>query len=352
VTTTSKYAQGDEAWGLCQYCGLRYLLRDLVFDGYYPNLRVCTECYNTRQPQEFLVDVTDPVALWKPSPEFGPVDPCLTAYGLIDSIVTIWTEAFPRGGSRVDSYAVYRQTQNDDGTWTVPTLLATLPVTYYADSPAVGYLIGGGGLADLVENGNPIFDNEGIESETLTFTDDDVVAGDTYQYQVIANLDSGRQAASNYADASTSDWHAIDQLTTVPNVVAGTLVSVVIFTSRPYPSLTIEQANTSGIPDSAPQYQVPAEAINMAPLVDAGTNEPLLVIYTNWPAEAIHTVPDAPSGTNEDVLIVYTNWPAEAINMAGTGPTAGTNEDLLITYLNWPPEPINTAPTVDAGTLT
>src|SRR5271163_4026557 len=72
------YAPGNKAWGLCQKCGLRYLLHELVFDGYYPELRVCTGCYDDRQPQEFLIDVTDPQALWKPSPEDAPIAPVVS----------------------------------------------------------------------------------------------------------------------------------------------------------------------------------------------------------------------------------------------------------------------------------
>lgn len=78
----SKYAQGSVAWGLCNRCGLKFFLRDLVFDGYYPGLRVCIECYDSKQPQEFLVDVTDPEALWKPAPDtvqFTPSVLSLTA---------------------------------------------------------------------------------------------------------------------------------------------------------------------------------------------------------------------------------------------------------------------------------
>lgn len=61
------YARGSIAWGLCQRCGLRYLLKELVMDGYYPNIRVCQGCYDPPQPQERLAVVSDPLALFKPA---------------------------------------------------------------------------------------------------------------------------------------------------------------------------------------------------------------------------------------------------------------------------------------------
>lgn len=66
---SQKYASGAKAWGICQRCGQRHYLRNLVEDGQYPGLRVCTECYEPKQPQEYPVNVTDPEALRKPSPD-------------------------------------------------------------------------------------------------------------------------------------------------------------------------------------------------------------------------------------------------------------------------------------------
>jgi hypothetical protein len=69
------YARGRLAWGLCQRCGLRFYLRELVLDGYYPNIRVCSGCYDPPQPQERLAVVSDPIALWKPAPDATFVSP-------------------------------------------------------------------------------------------------------------------------------------------------------------------------------------------------------------------------------------------------------------------------------------
>jgi hypothetical protein len=86
------YAKGHLAWGLCSRCGLRYLLRELVLDGYFPNIRVCQGCYDPPQPQERLAVVSDPVALWKPAPDTYLVPPpFLTAEVVGGSVVLNWT---------------------------------------------------------------------------------------------------------------------------------------------------------------------------------------------------------------------------------------------------------------------
>lgn len=77
------YAKGRLAWGLCQRCGLRFYLRELVLDGYFPNIRVCEGCYDPPQPQERLAVVSDPVALWKPA-----VDTYLVPPSFLTAVVT------------------------------------------------------------------------------------------------------------------------------------------------------------------------------------------------------------------------------------------------------------------------
>lgn len=69
------YARGSMAKALCMRCGLKFLLPELVMDGYYPNIRVCTECYDPPQPQEKLAIVSDPTALWRPSPDTMAIKP-------------------------------------------------------------------------------------------------------------------------------------------------------------------------------------------------------------------------------------------------------------------------------------
>ena len=86
------FAKGRIAWGICQRCGLRYLLNELVLDGYYPNIRVCPGCYDAPQPQERLAVVSDPVALWKPAVDtYGFPPPFLTITIVAGLPVLTWT---------------------------------------------------------------------------------------------------------------------------------------------------------------------------------------------------------------------------------------------------------------------
>jgi len=86
------YARGSIAWGLCQRCGLRFYLHELVFDGYFPNLRVCNGCYDPPQPQERLAIVTDPVALYKPAVDTMYVSPPVLVAELEgESVILTWS---------------------------------------------------------------------------------------------------------------------------------------------------------------------------------------------------------------------------------------------------------------------
>lgn len=63
----SRYARGDRALGICERCSKKTLLHNLIYDGQYPDLLVCTGCYDPKHPQEYLPAVTDPVTLYDPT---------------------------------------------------------------------------------------------------------------------------------------------------------------------------------------------------------------------------------------------------------------------------------------------
>ncbi len=158
-----KYAVGRKAWFICQRCGQRGLYRESVFDGHIKNLRVHKECYEPQHPQEFLPRVTDPVALWRPSPEWGGEPSVLTAELVESGVLLTWTEA-EIFNARFESYDVYRAVVPLNGEPLDPedyTLLVSLPIVYD--------------------------EFMAIVSQTLTYTDDDVEPETTYAYKVIAN---------------------------------------------------------------------------------------------------------------------------------------------------------------------
>lgn len=67
-----KYSRGKRAWGECARSGRRMLLRDMVADGYYPDLIVDPAWRDERHPQEHLPALSDPAALYRPAPEDLP----------------------------------------------------------------------------------------------------------------------------------------------------------------------------------------------------------------------------------------------------------------------------------------
>lgn len=120
------------AYGLCQRCGLRYLLRELIMDGYFPNIRVCKGCYDPPQPQERLVVVSDPVALWKPAVDtYSVLAPVLTAQLIAGHVNLTWSsiDGPPVGADHVGGHGPYGsagyevQRSTDGVTFTVLTTL-------------------------------------------------------------------------------------------------------------------------------------------------------------------------------------------------------------------------------------
>ena len=63
------WAKGKWAVGECARSGRKMLLRNMVADGYYPNLIVDPEWYEAKHPQESLPKVRDPTSLYRPAPE-------------------------------------------------------------------------------------------------------------------------------------------------------------------------------------------------------------------------------------------------------------------------------------------
>lgn len=63
------YAKGKHAVAECQRCGWKYLLSELVEDGYTSGLLVCPTCYDPPDESLDVPSMDDPVALEKPSPE-------------------------------------------------------------------------------------------------------------------------------------------------------------------------------------------------------------------------------------------------------------------------------------------
>lgn len=65
------HAKGRHALAECQRSGKKMRYRDLVEDGHVPGLLVSPDWWEPKHPQEIPVEVTDPVALYRPAPEIS-----------------------------------------------------------------------------------------------------------------------------------------------------------------------------------------------------------------------------------------------------------------------------------------
>ena len=75
----ARYASTRKAIAECDVCGFQYRLKDLknlIVKGRDTNIKACTECWNTGQPQLRLGEfpVNDPQAIKDPRPDFASLD--------------------------------------------------------------------------------------------------------------------------------------------------------------------------------------------------------------------------------------------------------------------------------------
>lgn len=73
TTSRSKreYALGRHAIAECQRSGQKMRYRDLVEDGHIAGLLVHPDWWEPKHPQEIPIEVTDPIALYRPAPEIS-----------------------------------------------------------------------------------------------------------------------------------------------------------------------------------------------------------------------------------------------------------------------------------------
>lgn len=184
------YARGGIAWGLCQRCGLRYYLHELVMDGYFPNLRVCQGCYDPPQPQERLAVVSDAVALYKPAVDTIYISPpILVAVQQGLNIVLTWTGfngiAPLPGQSITDNFNAATQGKSPIGSSGGANITAGYLVNRSADGVTFTQLANLKNTADefgalVVETDTYTDVNPGVGTWFYQVVGYDVLFGDTY----------------------------------------------------------------------------------------------------------------------------------------------------------------------------
>jgi hypothetical protein len=207
-----KYARGARAWGICGRSGKKMLLRYMVFDGRFPNMRVDPEWYESKHPQEYLPKVEDPVALYRPSPEViaPPTAPVLTT-SLQDSTTAklTWTPA-ETGITEIESYTIFRGL---DGA--LPFALVTCAVL----RDFLGGIIGVERCTttpsipadDTSDQPQPsdasgsVFDKPTNHDAPITYLDVGLTSGHTYCYYVVANPMGNNQSVAQGPPSAPSN---------------------------------------------------------------------------------------------------------------------------------------------------
>jgi hypothetical protein len=166
----TRYAPGKKAWGECARSGKRMLLKDMVFDGRYPNLRVDPDWWEGKHPQETLPKVSDAIALFHPAPQNlrPPTTPELSGELAGNAVTLSWSES-KSGVAFVTEYQIYRAIGESES-----VLLATVPV---------------------------VRDELGAATSARVYTDANIESGVTYRYHVIAAAGkAGESAPSNIVE--------------------------------------------------------------------------------------------------------------------------------------------------------
>jgi hypothetical protein len=180
MSTNQTFSSGTRAWGICMKCGLREFLNDLREDEQYPELLVCSECWDEKHPQERLLPVPDPTALYRASPDdWGMTAPVLTLTAQGPNVLN-WT-ASRSGAQVIVSYTVYRRVQ---GT-TDFTSIAVLPVT---QSKATFRLIVPATYTDGTADNNTLYDYKVMASDAGGHTTDSNIVATIHIVPVITLL--------------------------------------------------------------------------------------------------------------------------------------------------------------------
>jgi hypothetical protein len=319
------YAPGSQAWGRCQRCSMRFLLKDLIFDGYMPGLRVCTECYDPRHPQEFLQDTTDPVGLWQPSPEFGPEGPTLTITAQSPTDILLnWTKAKPEGGPRIRNYTLQRAVSYDGGFTFMPFATIYVAVVQYDSFGALLF------DPDHPLDYTPVVPPGTVIIDPYVFDDTTIQANLTYRYQVLAFITHHRNVPSNVVQAST-------------------VLPIEFLTSRPYPYDFGDAMRTEFAMEKADAING-HDAMTTGFFFESGSVISLLITYSFYVPEAITIGFAFESGTVLTELITYSFYVPEEISMSWAF-ESGSVVTELITYSNYIPEALSTGFHFTAGSV-
>jgi hypothetical protein len=179
-----KYAKGTRAWGICGRSGRKMLLKDMVFDGRYPNMRVDPDWYEDKHPQEFMPKVEDPTALYRPSVEViaAPTAPVLVANLTGGTQATLtWTPS-ETDITEIASYVINRSV--DNGPF-MPLIVCAVLRDFLGGIIGVQHCTTIPSVPQNDDSGS-VYDKTTNEDAPITYVDTTVAGGHTYCYNVVA----------------------------------------------------------------------------------------------------------------------------------------------------------------------
>lgn len=188
-----KYAEGRRAWGICARSGRKMLLRNMTFDGRYPNLRVDPAWWEGRHPLEFLAKVDDPIALYRPSPEviFGPTAPVLTVVSSAGTAAVLWTPS-QTDITEIRSYTIFR---GQDGAPPTQLLVCNVLRDFLGGIIGVQNCTTTPSIPSDDDTGQ-VIDKVTVEDAPILYVDSAVTSGHTYCYYVTAQPMGNNQSVA------------------------------------------------------------------------------------------------------------------------------------------------------------
>lgn len=180
------------------------LLKDMVFDERYPNMRVDPDWFEGKHPQEFLPKVEDPIALYRPAVEvvLGPTAPLLdVALAGVQATLT-WSPS-ETDISEILSYTIMRSTDGNPFT----TLVVCKVLRDF-----LGGIIGVDNCTtassiphnDSGHSGS-VYDKVTTEDAPITYVDATLAGGHTYCYLVFATPMGNNQSVGQGPPSTNSN---------------------------------------------------------------------------------------------------------------------------------------------------
>lgn len=180
------------------------LLREMVFDERYPNMRVDPDWFEGKHPQEFLPKVEDPIALYRPAVEviLGPTAPILTVTLVAEQASLTWSPS-ETDISEILSYTIVRSVDGDPFEVLIVCnvlrdfLGGIIGVENCTTVPSIPH-------NDSGDSGS-VYDKVTNEDAPVTYVDTTLSSGHTYCYAVFSTPMGNNQSVAQGPPSANSN---------------------------------------------------------------------------------------------------------------------------------------------------